>query len=710
MHVVALATAVALAGCTNALESRLPDTAAIDLSAKGKTAVKNRQGNPGANGKHQGSYELFAGTAIDGGSGGDLSSGAAGVEQNGDKFSINVDGGDIAEVSKLVLGDTLGLNYLIDPRVQGAITLSSVRPMTSKQILSAFEAALRLNGASLISQGDVYKIVPLQEVLEGEMGTAERAERGAAATPGYGVTVIPLRFISPNNMLELLDSFIARSGSVRASNVGNMLLVRGSGQERQQLVDVILSFDVDWMKQQTASIAILANSKPAEVVQKLNSIFATDSSFSGNNSLKVIPLERLNGVVIIANSRDKVRRALTWVGRLDRESDVETGYYVYSVQNGSAVSLAKILNATFLEKSGEETVASQVDPNQEQTTVSTDQNNQNPDENPDENVDGETGDQSAGGKSSRQDTAPIDAATTASTDTPKTDLSSGIRITPNPETNTIVIRATPKIYAKILATLKQIDKQAVQVLVNATIAEVTLTDELSYGVQAYLKGKDVSGGYSDGNGLAIRPNIPGLNFLVGSAVDPRVVIEALAEVTRVKVISSPSVVVLENENAVIKVGDSVPVTVTEQQSTNTNTDKIINQIEYRDAGVILKVKPRVSANGMVTMVISQELSSVTSAGKNPTFSQRVVTSTVSVPSSQTVALGGLISGQESRGKQSVPILNKVPIIGDLVGKTENTARRTEVIIFLTPTLIQDGEDASKVAEELREKMRGLGFN
>jgi general secretion pathway protein D len=568
---------------------------------------------------------------------------------------------------------------------------------------------LRLSGATLIRQGETYKVVPLQEVLEGEMGTAEQAERGGSATPGYGVTIIPLRFISPNNMLELLDSFVARSGSVRASNIGNMVLLRGSGQERQQLVDVVLSFDVDWMKQQTASIAILANSKPAEMVQKLQTIFATDSSFSGGNALRVIPLERLNGVVLIANSQKKVKRALTWVARLDQESDEETQYYVYNVQNGSAVSLAKILNATFLEKSGEETVASQVDPNQDTATVSSDTSSSDPDSEDNIDEEGDGTDQAADGKSDRQD-GTIDTAATAPTETLKTDLSSGIRITPNPETNTIIIRAPPKIYAKILSTLKQIDKQAVQVLVNATIAEVTLSDELSYGVQAYLKDKDINVGFAEGTGLAIKPNIPGLNFLVGSPVDPRVVLEALSAVTRVKVVSSPSVVVLENENAVIKVGDSVPIKVREQQSTSGDSN-IVNQIEYRDSGVILKVKPRVSANGMVTMVISQELSSVTGGtADNPTFSQRTVASTVSVPSSQTVALGGMISGQETKGKKSIPVLNRVPIIGDLIGKTENIAKRTELIVFLTPQVIQDGEDAAQVSEELREKMRNMGFN
>lgn len=702
--------ALALAACTNALDSQLPNSSAIDLSAKGGTPVKNRQGNPKAYGGGVGSYELFSGSAVDGGSRGDLSSGAPGVEVTGDKYSINVDGADVGEVSKLVLGDTLGLNYALDPRVQGTVTLNSIRPMTANEVLSAFEAALRLTGAALIRQGSGYKVVPLQEVLEGEMGSAEYAQKGAAARPGYGVTIIPLRFISPANMIELLDSFIARSGSVRASTVGNLLMVRGSGEERQQLTDVVLSFDVDWMRQQTASIAILANAKPAEIVAKVQSIFATDSSYAGSNALKVIPLERLNGVVVIANSREKVRRALTWIGRLDRQSDTETSYYVYNVQNGSAVSLAKILNATFLEKSGEDQPAAQVDPNQMAATTTTQGGTDG--QTADDGGQDQSGGQTPDGKSDRQDQTGTDTTATttppASADLAKPDLASNTRITPNPETNTLVIRATPQVYAKILATLKQLDKQAVQVLVNATIVEVALTDQLQYGVQAYLKGTNIAGGLSNGSGFPIKPNFPGFNMLIGAIADPKIVIDALNKVTHVKVVSSPSVVVMENENAVIKVGESVPITVTQQQSTS-STSNIINSIEYRDAGVILKVKPRISANGMVNMAISQELSSVTGGtALNPTFSQRTINSTVAVPSAQTVVLGGLISGQETRGKQGVPGISKVPVLGDIIGHTDNTTKRSELIVFITPQVIQDGQDASQVSEELRDKMRLLG--
>jgi general secretion pathway protein D len=275
-----------------------------------------------------------------------------------------------------------------------------------------------------------------------------------------------------------------------------------------------------------------------------------------------------------------------------------------------------------------------------------------------------------------------------------------------------VIRATPKEYRRIQAMLRQIDAPAVQVMINTTIAEVSLNDELRYGVQAYLKGKDVAGGFfgqSEGS-LTLSPKLPGMNFLVGRIADPRVVIDALSGVTSVRIVSSPSLMVMENETATIKVGDQVPI----QTESSVDNGVTSNSFEFRDTGVILKVKPRVSANGTVTIDLGQELSSVkgvtTGEGKNPTFSQRTINSKVAVNDQQTVLLGGLITGQEDGDRKTLPGANKVPLLGDLVGTTSRQAKRTELIVFITPRIIRNGEEAASESQELRDKMKNLTFN
>ena len=688
---------------------RLLNAGNVDLNPKYPSKTNNERGGPSSPPSGKGSYQYYP--PEDASSPKGLATvGKGNITKSEGGYLINVENASIAEVAKLVIGDTLGETYILDQAVQGTITLSTARPLTADEALDAFEAALLMNGAVLVREGNHYKIVPASEVAQGVMGSANFANEKTA--PGYGVSIVPLRFISVTSMMELLDSFIAREGTVRASAHGNLILLRGTAPEREPLVDVVLSFDIDWMRKQAASIVTLANSSPVEIVSKLEAIFEADSAASGSNAMKFVPLERLNAVLLIGNSQDKVKRAIVWVGRLDREGAAGMNYYTYAVQSGKAKDLAQILNATFQE--GDSGLAtSPVSPDQDvfqkgtsdtegpaDTERGTSSSASESGQDQGQGETGEKGDKSAFGDAALPEDEKLDSASTGG---------KGVRITASPTNNTLVIRATARDYRKILAILRDIDSPGVQVEVNTMIVEVVLNDQLKYGVQAYFKGNDVSGGVFTGNSLVLRPSFPGLNFLLGSTSSSELVLDALSAVTNIRVVSSPSVIVLENQPATIKVGDQIPITTQQSVSTDTSNAPIVNSIEYRDSGVILQVIPRVNAAGLVTMQVAQELSAVQSGAQTltPTISQRSVTSTVSVYSSQTIVLAGLISGQVSYGKKSVPIVNRVPLIGDLIGSTDSTARRNELVVFITPRVIRDSVDASIISQEIRTKMKHL---
>lgn len=686
----------------------------VDLTAKTPRKLTNRNEGPALKTKNQGArYEVFPGASAElTEDGGDPPPGVGALDDG--KFTVNVDQAGLPEAARLILGETLGYNYTIDPRVQGSITLVSNRPLSARELLSAFEAALRLSGAALIQSDGNFKIVALQEVLDGEMGTADI---GKGVSPGYGVNAIPLRHIGAGNLMELLDSFIARSGTVRASKAGNMILIRGPAEERRALVDVVLSFDVDWMKTQTASIVSLENGRAEDLASRIEQVFAEDSANAGPNALKVIPVPSLNGLIVIANSQAKVKRAINWIRRLDRESVDAPNFYVYAVQNGNAVELARILNATFGTGGSDAGPTADVAPDTETMDVSLESTDTNPSD-----QSGSQPPEALQPGQQQPDAAP--PVTTGSTSSAGAGSSGGAatyaignitRITPNPSNNTIVIRATPKEYRKILATLRQIDAAPTQVLITATIAEVSLNNQLRYGVQAYFKNNNIAialaGSKPLPNGPVISPQFPGLNFLLGGISDPELVLDALSGITKVRIVSSPSLLVLENEVATIRVGDQIPI---QSQTVATDGGNFVNSFEYRDTGVILRVKPRVNANGVVTIDLGQELSAVlkgaAGVGNNPSFTQRSLTSKVSVNDQQTVLLGGLISGAEDGTRTTVPGSDKVPVIGDLIGTTDNTARRTELIVLITPKIIRDGKDAARESQELRNKMKNLQFN
>jgi len=711
--------AVLLASC-NTPSSLLESTGQVDLNPKHPRRITNRNDGQVKVPAQRGRYEVIPGMSAaefaDGGIG-DPPVGVGALDDG--KFTVNVDQASLPESAKLILGETLGYNYTVDPRVQGTVTLVSNRSLTGRELLSAYEASLRLAGASLIQQDGNYKIVALQEVLDGEMGTADL---GKGVSPGYGVNAIPLRYVSPASVMELIDGFIARSGSVRATKIGNMILVRGPSSERRQLVDVILSFDVDWMRNQTSGIARLENARADDVAAKVEQVFSEDGAVSGPNALKVIPVPNINSVIVIARTRAKVNTAMNWIRRLDQESVDSPNYYVYAVQNGNAVELARILNATFgTGGGGGAGTTADVAPDNQPMDVSiaadtSGQENPTPDPQGSAEQLGKTDLQTGSTDGSGADSGGTgSSASTGGGASVGTDSSSSIRITPNPANNTIVISATPKDYRKILATLHQMDAPSTQVLINTTIAEVSLNNQLRYGVQAYMESNNFSialaGSKPAPTGPILSPQFPGMNFLWGGISNPKVVIDALAGITNVRVVSSPSVLVMENETATIKVGDQIPI---QTQAAVTDGAVAVNSYEYRDTGVILKVRPRVSATGVVTIELGQELSAVqkdgSGVGDNPRFTQRSVTSKVSVNDQQTVLLGGLISGIEDRTRNTVPGADKVPIFGKLVGTTDNNAQRTELIVFITPKIIRSGEDAARESQDLRAKMRNLNFN
>jgi len=301
----------------------------------------------------------------------------------------------------------------------------------------------------------------------------------------------------------------------------------------------------------------------------------------------------------------------------------------------------------------------------------------------------------------------------------------GVRITADPINNTLLINASEENYRIIERTLRRLDRPQLQVGIEATVAEVTLNDDLSYGVQFFITSKNLGLPANKGSALnATSPSlasqavngiisraIPGFNFLIGPELRPNMILDALHSLTDVRVLSNPSVVVVNNEVATLQVGDDVPVS-TGSATVLTANNAVVNTIDYRNTGIILHVIPRVNANGNVRLDIDQEISNLapSSAGTDtltPTVSQRRVRSSVVVASGQSVLLAGLISERKTGDRQGIPILDQIPGIGKAFSYTTNTATRTELIIFIRPQIIRDGVDAQRLAEELRSKLRGV---
>jgi general secretion pathway protein D len=295
-----------------------------------------------------------------------------------------------------------------------------------------------------------------------------------------------------------------------------------------------------------------------------------------------------------------------------------------------------------------------------------------------------------------------------------------VRITADTTNNAIVVYSNQEDYRVIERALRDVDRPRMQVAIDATVAEITLTDDLRFGVQYFLTSKDVGAGKDKGSiGLLnaaqttaqsalLQRVTPGLNFLIGSEALPRVILNALSSVTDVKVLSSPSIVAMDNQPALLQVGDEVPITTSTATLLTNSSTPVVNTIEMRNTGVILKVLPRINSNGSIHLEIDQEISNVVNPDQQtltPTIAQRRVHSAVAVVSGQTVLLAGLISEREQQSKSGIPGLRDIKFLGDLLGNTTGTKQRSEIIIFIRTRLMRNSIDASSVTEEFREKLQ-----
>jgi general secretion pathway protein D len=615
------------------------------------------------------------------------------------------------------------------------------------------ESALRLSGVVLVRDPSGYRLTPLGDAV----GSGRVDSAGASPEPGYGVSIVPLQYVSAQTILKLLDSFATKPGSVRADTTRNLLLIQGTGSERQSAVETVMSFDVDWMRGQSVGIYALANSAPEPIIAELEKIMDSGDSGLSQNVVKFQAISRLNAILVVSRKPALLHTAATWIKRLDRQDMARNSVHVYHIRYGEARQLARVLTDMFIggSQSSLDNADNELAPGSGSTATSSvadrlslNTNNssasvssQSPTGSFAARFQSATGGGTSGFGQSPQSSLPAGASQSAaggaldgrSAGGNGQPLMQGVRITPDVVNNTLLVYADQGNYRTIEQTLQQIDRPQLQVAIDATIAEVTLNNELSYGVQFFLTSKNIGLHPDQGSALntqstaapttttttvnnvattvtsaLINRAFPGFNFLIGSEAQPSAILDALHTVTSVKVLSNPSLVVINNQVATLQVGDVVPVS-TGSATVLTTNNTVVNTIDYRNTGIILRVSPRINVNGNVRLDVEQEISNVSpqSVGNlTPTVSERRVKSSISVASGQTVLLAGLISEQQNGNRNGIPVLDEIQGLGDAFSHQDKKGTRTELIIFIRPQIIRNGSDAHQVAEELRSKLRG----
>jgi general secretion pathway protein D len=497
---------------------------------------------------------------------------------------------------------------------------------------------------------------------------------------------------------------------------------------------MVAAFDVEWLRNQSVGIYPLKSTSPETMVHELERVFESDEGGRGQGVIRFQPVSRMNAVMAVAGNSKLLERATQWIARLDRSDSTGTTVRMYHLQYGNATKVAKILNAIFVARttSDFDTPAGQVAPGSGVSRIDSLSSGTSLGAAGAPNNTGMGGSSGGSGASSTgRGGLSVSAAFNAFSDrkgvtagpnpseivtgTVPRGVFQNVRIQADEGDNAIVVYSNQEDYRIIERSLRELDRAQLQVAIDATVAEVTLTNDLNFGIQHFFTNNDKgstlfsSAAQSAVQSAFLQRILPGYNLLLGPEAQPKLILNALQTITEVKVLSAPSLVVMDNQPALLEVGDEVPIS-TGSATVLSAQNTVVNTITMRNTGVILKVLPHVRKNGSIQLEIEQEISNVadpTQQTLTPTITQRRIHSTVAITSGQTILLGGLISERANQTLAGLPILREIKYLGDLIGTTSRNKQRSEIIVFVRPKLIRDGLDAQSVTEEFRDRLETM---
>jgi general secretion pathway protein D len=648
----------------------------------------------------------------------------ASIQENGD-ITVNLVGATVQELAQTVLGEVMKQNFTVSDKVQAKVTLSTPQPVTKDQLLSIFEAVLKAEGIAMVYNNGTYLIGQNEAITQnGAPASWSRNQRSAKA--GTGTQVLSLRYISATEMERIIRSFAPNTNVARVDESRNHLILTGTQAELESIFETASVFDVDWMKGMSVGIFPIESGDPEAIAQEMDTIFANDRDSPVKGIVRFVPNKRLKSVLVISARPEYLRKAEQWLQRIDLAGQATAKQiHVYHVQNRSAAEVAELLQKVY---------TSQIRPRQTETASTepgsdTDVFATTPDDLAQGNRGGVFNPQPgvplfpsvqqpliATPTGERSSTTALDGNQAASGQTaapeqvqfePGDDRGNNISIVSDVANNSLVITATPSEYQRMRQILSRIDIAPNQVLIEATIAEVTLNDNLQYGLKWFFQNKSNQFTFTDSVVGAVAPTFPGFSYFLNNA-NIRVALDALSEVTDVNVVSSPSLTVIDNKKAVLQIGDEVPIATQSAVSVTAPGAPIVNTISFRNTGVILGITPRIGDNGRVLLDIEQEVSDVvpttSSTLDSPTIQQRRIKTTVAVNDGESVVLAGLIQDRATVTRGQVPLLGDVPIVGNLFKNKTDEIRRTELLIALTPHVVKDQDQLRSISAEFRDRM------
>ena len=626
---------------------------------------------------------------------------------------LNLANVPLQQAAKTVLGDLLGVNYVVDPRVDGVVSVQTSSPVSKADALELFQTAIAPIGAVLVQNRGIYRIAPADQAATGAVSTVRDATNSAVT--GSGVRVVQLKYVAATEVARVLEPMVPKGAIVQADDARNIIALKGSQAEIDSMLDSVSIFDVDVMKGMSFAVVPVKAAQPEKMVDELKAVFASDKEGPLKGRVRFIANTRLGAILVVTSNPSYIPRAQSWIRRLDaRASGTEPQLHVYQVQNRTAGELAGILQSMFSQEMKVVRPTSRnVSPKSRQVSFGSDTA-----KSPTAGI-GASDPATQAGVGKTADTMGASRYSNNDLDGPVTDMVDNnttsntgaepmMKIVADDTKNSLLVMANDRDYQRVLRVVQGLDVVASQVLIEAVIAEVSLNDDLQFGLQwQFAKNGTPTATFSNALTGGVAASFPGFNYAVNTA-NIAATLSALNALTHVNIISTPSLMVLDNKTARLQIGDQVPITTQTATSTVTSQTAIVNSITMQDTGVILSVTPRINESGRVQLDIEQEVSSVvkttTSNINSPTIQQRRVKTTVVVSDGEVLALGGMIQDSASKSSNQLPILGDIPGIGAMFANRKDSVAKTELVILITPKVVRDGTESRLVTEEYRRKM------
>lgn len=600
---------------------------------------------------------------------------------------LRFENAEVQDIVQSVLGDILRVNYMVDPSIQARVTLQSAGDISAADVYNILESVLALHGIAIVRDGKLYKVVR-------DAQANRDALTFAAGENSPLVQIVPLRFVQASGLVGVLRSVMGAQALVVNDPTNRYLIAVDRAQNIAKMLELIAVLDVDYLAKVRIKLVTAVNEDATQLTKEMESLFRASGlyNFPGTDGNKVyfLPVARMNAILVAATNEEVLVAAEKWIHTLDEPptNGLSSRVHIYPAVNATAAHLANLLRQVY----------------------------------------------GGAASTSTTPTAAPGAATTPPTQvvlrgSQGGTLDGNVQIIVDDNTNSLVIRSSQQDYQQIRMILARIDTLPKQVLIQVMVAEVGLSENLQFGVEWWLKNQRFRAGNTDssaqasltsglvaptGNPLTSGTGGAGLNYLIfNSAGDITGLFNLLASNTDVNLLSAPHILASDGKTAKIEVGSEEPV-VTQTTSTPLSSSGITtsNNVQYRPTGILMEVKPSITASGRVSLNLTQEVSArgsdVTVGGSTyPSFSKRKVSTDVTIEEGKSLIVAGLIQDRGDFTNQGLPGFKDIPLLGGLFGTQKRAGSKTELLIAITPFIVRSTEEGDRLTANFRDSLDGL---